>query len=127
MTQVYNIYNNSVETCSGLAPYPISTYLATGGILDKTPVLCGGVVSNHTGVSSKCYYHDRDSNSWILIGNMNTVRFDAASIVTDSKLWVMGGTYNARYPSLLDTTEFIDMKNGGEITSGPPLTKGCYL
>lgn len=118
MAQVYNI---SVETCSSLAPLPISTRFATGGLVDKTPVLCGGRSSNKA--ISMCYYHDRNSNSWILIGNMNRDRYGAASIVINSKLWVMGGA-DGSTPTELITTELIDMKNGGEIIYGPPLTKG---
>ena len=90
----------------------------TGGSVDKTPVICSGI--KHTRVS-KCYYHVRNSNSWKLIGNMNTARWGAASIVINSKLWVIGG-YNIG--EFTDTTEFIDMRNVGQITYGPRLTEG---
>ena len=129
-TNLAQVYKSSVEKCSNLAPLPSSTYLATGGAVDKTPVLCGGYITSEVdGVhsitpSSKCYYHDRNLDSWILIGNMNTARAAAGSIVIDSKLWVIGGSADGL--TGLDTTEFIDMKNGGKITYGPPLTKGRY-
>ena len=129
-TLQYEIPCSSRETCSGLAPFPSSIGFATGGKVDKTPVLCGGYITSEVdGVhvhsitpSSKCYYHDRNLDSWILIGNMNTARAAAGSIVIDSKLWVIGGSADGL--TGLDTTEFIDMKNGGKITYGPPLPEG---
>ena len=53
---------------------------------------------------------------------MNTARAAAGSIVIDSKLWVIGGSADGL--TALDTTEFIDMKNGGKISYGPPLPEG---
>ena len=118
-TNLAQVYNISAEKCSSLAPFPSSTRFATGGLVDKTPVLCGGRVDNRA--TSKCYYHDRNSNSWMVIGNMSTVRDGAASIVINSKLWVMGGSASDGSGGYPTHTEFIDMKNGGEIISGPPL------
>ena len=47
--QSTQVYTSSGETCSGIAPFPSSIGYATGGNVDKTPVLCGGSTTLHPG------------------------------------------------------------------------------
>ena len=103
---------SSTKTCSNLSPFPFGMTSGTGSLVNNIPMICGG---NNGQVSSKtCYYHDRASNAWILIGNMEKARSHAGSAPLNGALWVSGG-----YGSPYSTTEIVHLN--GTIIAGPPL------
>ena len=67
MVQVVDV--DGTETCSDLASYPFSPVGAAGGLLESTPVLCGGKPEEAKS-KTECYSYDKDSNTWNLLANL---------------------------------------------------------
>jgi len=88
-SQVVDI--SSTKSCPKLSSYPIKLTGATGGILNGSPLLCGGVTGSF---QSACYKHDKFSNEWTLLTNMKTERYGASCVITNGALWVAGGSSN---------------------------------
>ena len=86
-----------------------------GGLLDDTPVICGGFGYCNIGYVSACYYHNKSNNVWTLLGNMNRARSEFGFAPLNGGFWVTGG--NA--PHLTNTTEIIHLN--GTISFGTPL------
>ena len=97
LCQVLDI--ESTSSCSNLAQYPIQVINAIGGLVDQTPVICGGTVSDRV---DPCYKHDRTTNTWSLLGNMNRPRgwHAAAPLLGGSVLWVTGKYLNKKIAKL---------------------------
>ena len=71
-----------------------------GGILlDGIPVICGGYGSSE--LNKECYFHNKVTNAWKLLGNMKNVRSEFGFALLNGGLWVTGGYA----PSL--TTKYI--------------------
>ena len=87
LCQVLDTESNN--SCPDLAQYPIQVQNAVGGLVDDTPVICGGTVSDRV---DPCYKHDRTTNTWSLLGNLNRPRgfHAAAPLLGGSVLWVTG-------------------------------------
>ena len=64
-----------------------------------TPVICGGTVSDRV---DPCYKHDRTTNTWSLLGNLNRPRgfHAAAPLLGGSVLWVTGKDVHQKVPIL---------------------------
>ena len=76
-----------------------------GGLVDNTPVICGGTVSDGVGGYPRvdpCYKHDRTTNTWSLLGNLNRPRgfHAAAPLLGGSVLWVTGKDLDQKLPKL---------------------------
>ena len=57
--QVLDMENRVPQTCSDLAPpYPINHRFGGGGLLEDTPVICGGHSYN-----KECYKYDKARTS----------------------------------------------------------------
>ena len=81
-------------------------YSATGGLLQKSPIVCGGTDDNFE-IIQDCHVIGQSEMKI----KMNTKRDDAASVVLDqSKLWIVGGS-NAEDGGVkaLRSTEFIKL------------------
>ena len=105
------------KTCSNLAKYPINFLFGGGGLLEDTPVICGGKSYN-----KECYSYDMASNTWQLHGNLVTGRRSFGAAVFKGALWVTGGQTNDRVA--LYSTEII--APDGIVTSGPNLPANRY-
>ena len=62
-----------------------------GGLLDGIPVICGGYGSSATALQSECYFHNKTTNAWTLLGNMKNVRSEFGFTLLNGGLWVTGG------------------------------------
>ena len=78
-------------TCSDLASYPLNPTSGGGGLLENTPVLCGGISSTTIG-NTECYFYDKASITWQLLGNLVTGRRFFGAAIFKGALWVTGGT-----------------------------------
>ena len=89
----------STNSCPDLSQYPIQVQNAVGGLVDNTPVICGGTVSDRV---DPCYKHDRTTNTWSLLGNLNRPRgfHAAAPLLGGSVLWVTGKDLDQKIPIL---------------------------
>ena len=107
-------------TCSDLAPYPVDPTYGGGGLLENTPVLCGGGSS-----TTECYSYDKASTTWQLLGNLVTGRRFFGAAIFKGALWVTGG-YSGVSPSGvgIDSTEIIALD--GTVTSGTNLPNARY-
>ena len=86
-----------------------------GGVLNDTPVICGGYSYSKYAYESACYYHNKITNVWMLLGNLNKARSEFGFAPLDGGFWVTGG----HAPSLTTTTEIIHLN--GTISMGTPL------
>ena len=62
-----------------------------GGLLDGIPVICGEYGSSATALQSECYFHNKTTNAWTLLGNMKNVRSEFGFALLNGGLWVTGG------------------------------------
>ena len=94
----------SSNSCPDLAQYPIQVENAVGGLVDDTPVICGGTVCWQGSCPrvDPCYKHDRTTNTWSLLGNLNRARgfHAAAPLLGGSVLWVTGKDLDQKVPIL---------------------------
>ena len=97
------------KTCLDLAPYPFDPSFSGGGLLEDTPVICGG-----NSFSKECYSYDKASNTWQLLANLMTGRRLFGAAIFKGALWVTGGQMNNG--NTLDSTEIIALD--GTVTSG---------
>ena len=106
---------SSSTSCGNLPNYPYSMYGAAGGVINNTPMICGGFV----GVSERkslesCYRFNENSNSWDFHTNMTSRRYYHAATVIQDTLFISGGV----------STEFIHAN--GSVTNGPYLPESRY-
>merc|ERR1711970_1395953 len=94
---------------------------ATGGLVNGSPVICGGYgkAKNESSnkMQSSCYSFDTPSQAWKLLAEMNSKRYYPSSVVTNEGLWVTGG-FNADNSNLA-STEYIYIN--GSVINGPNL------
>ena len=95
------------------------TKMATGALLGKRPIVCGGYTETDLSdsVFSDACYEVTDSNTTFVI-NMTMKRAGAASVVVNgTKLWVTGGAYDFGFgPRALIGTEYIELEKNESIT-----------
>ena len=117
---------NSSTSCLQLPTYPFKMWGASGGVINDSPMVCGGY--KHNGfpkVESSCYSHDKELNIWKQHATMNQARYLHASVVIDNSLWVTGGGYQAG--NGLDTFKSTEFVHGnGTVTMGPDLPTPRY-
>ena len=103
------------KVCFDMPPYPEPMYLGTGGVVDGTPIICGGRTSDADYLSS-CYKFDPIIYSWIFLSDMTVPRREMASTAMNEALWITGGnTPNGDASS----TEFVYVN--GTLKAGPIL------
>ena len=115
---------SSSTSCANLPSYPYSMRYATGGVINNSPIICGGYRrSGSPREQESCYRFNESSNSWNLHSTMSSRRSNhAASVLPGiAQLFISGGLDGS---SLLASTEFIDAD--GSVTSGPNLPVARY-
>ena len=98
----------------------MDSYGATGGLLESTPLICGGITNGVT--SDACYTLDRDKARNLT--KMLVKRAHSTSIILDSKhLWVTGGL-DLGTELVHSSSELVNV----EYTSlGPELPRALYM
>ena len=126
LSEVVDMHINSSTSCLQLPTYPFKMWGASGGVINGSPMVCGGY--KHNGfpkVESSCYSHDKELNIWKQHATMNQARYLHASVVIDNSLWVTGGGYQAG--NGLDTFKSTEFVHGnGTVTMGPDLPTPRY-
>ena len=108
---------SSSTSCGNLPSYPYSMYLAAGGVINNTPIICGGRISSGFPTQQEsCYRFNENSNSWNLHCTMTSRRSIHAATVINDTLFISGGVDGILK---LASTEFIHAD--GTVTSGPNL------
>ena len=100
--------------CPNLSPYPYALQLSAGHVVDSVPIIAGGYSSST--YRSYVHKHDRETNSWISLGNMAKPRNQFTSVPLNGALWVLGGHTGSRIEK---STEIIFPN--GTIVGGPDL------
>ena len=80
---------DATSLCPNLSPYPYELQLSTGHVVDSVPIIAGGYFSGI--FQSYVHKHDRETNSWISLGNMAKPRSQFTSVPLNGALWVLGG------------------------------------
>jgi hypothetical protein len=105
-SEVVDIREDSAY-CRSLPDYPLQAHYASGGILNRQPLICGGIVgveeSNHA--TNECYVYDVTSLTWALFANMTHKRYGASGVALDNnRFLIMGGSGQTNANS---TSEYI--------------------
>ena len=114
-TEVIDLTKSSL-TCNSFGDVETDRLRSVGGLLQNTPIVCGGSHDSSKGQSCRIFGKSQTVT-------MTKSRFGAASVVLNSTtMWVMGGTSvgsNAYSPELsISSTEFITLDTA---VSGPNL------
>ena len=113
-SQLIDVSSESTA-CANLPSYPFATDYAAGGVVNGSPIICGGRRSSRERTDS-CHRFDRNSNSWKLHSKMNSKRYAHASTVVKDALFITGGIDGSSRPA---TTEFV--YSNGTVQRGPNL------
>ena len=92
-SEVVDFRENSLY-CRSLSDYPLQAQYASGGILNRQPLICGGIIGseNSKDPTSKCFIYNNSSLTWTLFANMTHKRYGASGIMLDDKRFlIMGG------------------------------------
>jgi hypothetical protein len=109
---------SSSTSCANLPSYPYSMWGAAGGVINNTPIICGGRISSGFPTQQEsCYRFNENSNSWNLHCTMTSRRSIHAATVMKDALFISGGFDGSS--NRLASTEFIHAN--GSVTSGPNL------
>ena len=109
--------SSSTTTCSNLPSYPTSVYGAAGGVINGSPIICGGNSGSPRSLRNlqgSCYIFDKNENTWKLHCNMKSRRVQPAISVVKGTLFVSGGGGDG---DDLTSTEII--YSNGTVESGP--------
>ena len=86
-------------------------------------ISCGGFDRTNDERSSACYGYNLTASSWKSIANMNTPRYEAASVVIDeNQIWITGG---GNYGGPLKSTEIFNVETN-TFTNGPDLPESTW-
>ena len=69
--------------------YPINVKGATGGLVGRNPIICGGTGNGLHALTNQCYVIT--PNNIIPGAKMMNKRYAAASVVVEASLWITGG------------------------------------
>ena len=114
---------SSAKTCSNLPSYPLSMLRAAGGLVEGSPILCGGYKSSGSPKQiGSCYRFEKTTNSWKLHATLKSKRSHHSATVVKGALIVAGGIG----PGVGDiaSTEFI--YSNGTVESGPDLPEAKH-
>ena len=125
LSEVVDITNSSTS-CPQLPTYPFKMWGASGGVINGSPMVCGGYKGGlGPKVESSCYSHDKGLNIWKQHAIMNQARYLHASVPLDNSLWITGGGYQAGNGlDIFKSTEFVH--GDGTVTIGPDLPTARY-
>lgn len=108
---------DSTSSCNNLPAYPLPIRLSTGKVVNSIPIIAGGLQVSTVSTVRNIYKFDKQSNSWLSLGNMAVARNQYSSAVLNNALWLIGG-FDITWPPL-QSTELV--YTNGTITSGPDL------
>ena len=96
VTEVIDI-TDETKKCNNLGDFPVIVKMATGGLVDGKPIVCGG--QDATTFKQECYSFE--DNAWKLLTSLTEPRSQAGStVLKGDHLWITGGespsTYNAK-------------------------------
>ena len=92
--------DNSTTTCREKYNYPMDIRGASGAIIDKSIIVCGGYPT-----TSECHSFGHGDKSWTKIADMTTPRRYAASVPLKDALWIGGGIDDG--DNVLNSTELV--------------------
>ena len=102
-TEVIDVQSNS-NVASLFGEIPSQRRYAVGGLIDSTPIICGGDDKDEKDQDS-CFTYSQ--SKWTKTHTMTTKRYAPASVkLNDTTLWIMGGYNSGAY---LDSSEFIGL------------------
>ena len=110
---------NSSSTCSNLPSYPFNLHIAAGGVINGTPIICGGYSSGGI-IRDSCYVFDKSKNSWKFHCSLMSKRSHHGFTVLKDALFITGGYYG----SFLASSEYIYAN--GTVESGPNLPEARH-
>ena len=120
-SQVIDVSSSSTA-CANLPSYPFAMSSAAGGVVNGSPIICGGYTRERERErTDSCHRFDRNANSWKLISTMKYKRSWHASTVVNNALFITGGHDGS---SRLATTEYIYAN--GTFQSGPNLPEARW-
>ena len=114
VTQILDMESN--KACTTIANYPLKAIGTSSGLIDNKPLVCSGGTPD--GRMPECYYHDKATDTWTHLLDMDPVKYKAGFIPLRGGLWIVGGQC-ANCGSNSKTTTFVYM-NGTEV-EGPEL------
>ena len=83
---------SSSTSCGNFPSYPYSMDGAAGGVINNTPIICGGYrPSESPRQTESCYSFNENSNSWNLHATMKSRRYNHAASVIKDTLFISGG------------------------------------
>jgi hypothetical protein len=98
-----------------------SGFHAAGGVVNGSPIICGGYRNIPSQETESCHRFDRNSNSWKWHSSMKSRRSLHVSTVVKNALFITGGWDGSRD---LATTEYIYAN--GTVQSGPNLPEARW-
>ena len=102
--------------CPDWVDNPISVWAATGGLLGKIPIICGGYSDASGSGIDEC--HSINKGNVEFFGKLLTKRVDAASVtLNDTYIWITGGKVYDE--NLRNSTELVSKE--GITQLGPEL------
>ena len=83
----------SRKKCKPFPPFPMQLIGAAGGVIDGSPIICGGVsaLTKEIVPKKKCFIFDFDENKWKFLCNMTRGRVFHRATVVGKALWITGG------------------------------------
>ena len=109
-TEVIDLTDSSLSCTSVFGELELVRKWSVGGLINKTPILCGGEDSNGDRYDSCLVFGQKKTTSIKMKGpymHSSGKRTNGASVVlNDTTLWLLGGL---NYRGRLSTTEFIKL------------------
>ena len=92
MTEVINI-NYDKKICDDLPKYPMEVHQAVGGLINKMPIICGGISNEDQIGTNKC--HILKENKWSHLTDLDVNRFSSGRgpsgvSLEGDRLWITG-------------------------------------
>merc|ERR1712172_148560 len=87
-SQVIDVSTSSTA-CENLPSYPFAMSYAAGGVVNGSPIICGGYRYG-VGPTNSCHRFDRNANSWKLHSSMTSRRYYHASTVVKNASLLLG-------------------------------------
>ena len=85
---------SSSTSCGNLPSYPYSMSQAAGGVINNTPIICGGYrPSASPKGQDSCYRFNENFNSWNFHCTMKSRRYQHAATVIQDTLFISGGSF----------------------------------
>ena len=119
---------DSSFNCTTKVKFPINVYSATGGLVEHTPIVCGGTIRESDGRDmgcltkgfiSKCCFSLQDNGTWTKEKPLITPRYLAAvgSVVMKKKLVIAGGQTRHKLGEtyLLPSMEMVSLTTGASM------------